>query len=53
MATDTVRSLGFAAQTGQSGEGGEWLYAMLILAGVGVLGGHVVFSRFAVTDCGA
>lgn len=51
--TDVVKSLGFAARPGQSGDGSEWLYAMLILAGVGVLGGHFLFSRFAVAAKGA
>ena len=41
------------ARPGQSGDGSEWLYAMLILAGVGVLGGHFLFSRFAVAANGA
>ncbi len=53
VAIDTVRSLGFAAGPGQSGADSEWLYAMLILAGVGVLGGHFLFSRFAVAAKGA
>jgi hypothetical protein len=52
-ATDTVKSLGFAAKPGQTGDGSEWLYAMLILAGVGVLGGHFLFTRFAVASKGA
>jgi hypothetical protein len=51
--TDTVKSLGFSAKPGQTGDGSEWLYAMLILAGVGVLGGHFLFSRFAVAAKGA
>ena len=51
--TDTVKSLGFAAKPGQTGDGSEWLYAMLILAGVGVLGGHFLFTRFAVASKGA
>ncbi|MBA3745356.1 hypothetical protein [Sporichthya sp.] len=51
--TDTVKSLGFSAKPGQTGEGSEWLYAMLILAGVGVLGGHFLFTRFAVAAKGA
>jgi hypothetical protein len=52
-AADTVKSLGFAAKPGQTGDGSEWLYAMLILAGVGVLGGHFLFTRFAVASKGA
>ncbi len=52
-ASDTVKSLGFSAKPGQTGDGSEWLYAMLILAGVGVLGGHFLFSRFAVAAKGA
>jgi hypothetical protein len=52
-ATDTVKTLGFSAKPGQTGSGSEWLYAMLILAGVGVLGGHFLFSRFAVAAKGA
>ena len=52
-AQDVVRSLGFSAKPGQTGDGSEWLYAMLILAGVGVLGGHFLFSRFAVATKGA
>jgi hypothetical protein len=52
-ATDTVKTLGFSAKPGQTGDGSEWLYAMLILAGVGVLGGHFLFTRFAVASKGA
>ena len=52
-ATDTVKSLGFVAKPGQTGDGSEWLYAMLILAGLGVLGGHFLFTRFAVASKGA
>ncbi|GAA0604070.1 hypothetical protein GCM10009547_02270 [Sporichthya brevicatena] len=50
---DTVKSLGFAPRPGQTGNGSELLYGMLILAGVGVLGGHFLFSRFAVAVKGA
>ncbi|MGQ0631373.1 MAG: hypothetical protein ACT4P1_10040 [Sporichthyaceae bacterium] len=41
------RTLGFVPLAGETGDGTEWLYAMLLLAGVGVLGGHFLFGRFA------
>lgn len=46
------KTLGFV-NTGATGDNQEWLYAMLVLAGVGVLGGHFLFSRFAVAARGA
>ncbi len=52
-AAELPKTLGFSPVAGQSGDGSEWLYAMLILAGVGVLGGHFLFSRFAVAAKGA
>ena len=51
--SDTVKSLGFSAKPGQSGDGSDVLYLMLVLAGVGVLGGHFLFTRFAVAAKGA
>ncbi|HUR75643.1 MAG TPA: hypothetical protein VMZ00_15285 [Sporichthya sp.] len=47
------RRLGFVPVAGQSGNNSEWLYAMLLLAGAVVLGGHFLFSRFAVAAKGA
>ncbi|WP_245541744.1 hypothetical protein [Sporichthya polymorpha] len=44
---DVVRSLGFSVKPGQTGDGSEWLYAMLVLAGITVLGGHFMFTRLA------
>lgn len=52
-AAELPKTLGFSPVAGQSGDNSEWLYAMLILAGVGVLGGHFLFSRFAVAAKGA
>ncbi|MGQ0625096.1 MAG: hypothetical protein ACT4PP_10680 [Sporichthyaceae bacterium] len=48
-ATDEAlpKTLGFVPAAGETGDGTEWLYAMLLLAGVGVLGGHFLFGRFA------
>jgi len=47
------RTLGFVPVAGQSGNNSEWLYAMLILTGATVLGGHFLFGRFAVAARGA
>lgn len=52
-AQELPKTLGFSPVAGQSGDNSEWLYAVLILAGVGVLGGHFLFSRFAVAAKGA
>jgi hypothetical protein len=45
--TSAPRTLGYTPIAGRTGEGSQWLFAMLILAGLGVLGGHVLFGRFA------
>jgi hypothetical protein len=47
------RTLGFVPVAGQSGNNSGWLYAMLILTGAAVLGGHFLFGRFAVAARGA
>ena len=46
-------SLGFAPVAAQRGQGTEWMYAMLLLGGIAVLGGHFLFGRFAVARQGA
>ncbi|HEY3603074.1 MAG TPA: hypothetical protein VGL04_00280 [Sporichthyaceae bacterium] len=47
------RTLGFVSAAGQRGHNTGWLYAMLLLAGASVLGGHFLFGRFAVAAKGA
>jgi hypothetical protein len=47
------RTLGFVSAAAQRGNNSGWLYAMLLLAGAGVLGGHLLFGRFAVARRGA
>ena len=47
------KTLGFVPVAGQTGDGSEWLYAMLVVAGLGVVAGHFLFTRFAVANKGA